>query len=72
MLGRGKGSSGGWVAVKCSGPGWGLGVREDPWELRLDFDGVGTGLGRGFGVWGEGGSRLYVVSSVSIADPNLA
>ena len=50
----------------------GLGVREDPWELRLDFNGVGTGLGRGFGARGEGGSRLYVVSSLSIADPNLA
>ena len=53
-------------------PRMGLGVREDPWELRLDFNGVGTGLGRGFGARGEGGSRLYVVSSLSIADPNLA
>ena len=50
-----------------------MGVREDPWALRLDWtlmvleQGVGRASRRGVKV----AAGLYVVSCLSIADPNL-
>ena len=50
-----------------------MGVREDPWALRLDWtlmvleQGVGRASRRGVKV----AAGLYVVSCVGIADPNL-
>ena len=50
-----------------------MGVREDPWALRLDSSlmvfeqGVGRASRRGVKV----AAGLYVVSCVGIADPNL-
>lgn len=50
-----------------------MGFREDPWVLRLDWTLVvlEQGVGGGFQAGVKVAAGLYVVSCLSIADPNL-